>query len=137
MVIWDGSPHPWFCPNQPPCCLMATMEDVKGAILSARFFPFEGSAGYLRLLRQLVDWYGMPVSIYQDRHRALHRNDDHWELEEQLVGRQELTQVGQALAALGIRPIFALSPEAKGRTERLFGTLQTRLMAELDLAGWT
>ena len=135
MVLWDGSPHPWLGPNHPPCCLMAAMDDANGALLGARFFPFEGSYGYLWLLKKLVSQYGIPVSIYQDRHGALHRNDDHWTLEEQLAGRQELTQVGQALAALGIHPIFALSPEAKGRIERLFGTLQDRLIAELCLAG--
>jgi hypothetical protein len=135
LVLWDGSPHRWFGPDKPPCCLMAAMDDANGALLVARFCPFEGSYGYLWLLQKLVNQYGIPVSIYQDRHGALHRNDDHWTLEEQLAGRQELTQVGQALAALGIHPIFALSAEAKGRIERLFGTLQDRLIAELCLAG--
>jgi transposase len=135
MVIWDGSPHPWFGADSVPCCLMAAMDDATGTLLAARFFPFEGSWGYLWLLDKLVRPYGIPVSIYQDRHGSLHRNDDPWTLEEQLAGRQELTQVGQALAALGIHPIFALSPEAKGRIERLFGTLQDRLVAEMSLAG--
>lgn len=134
MVLWDGSPHPWFGPDLPPCCLMAAIDDATGAILAARFFLFEGTEGYLWLLRQIVTQYGIPISIYQDRHGSLKRNDDHWTLEEELAGRQEPTQVGQALRALGIQPIFALSPQAKGRIERLFGTLQDRLGAELDLA---
>jgi len=134
MVLWDGSPHPWFGPDHPPCCLMAAIDDATGAVLVARFFLFEGTEGYLWLLRQMVTRYGIPVSIYQDRHGSLKRNDDHWTLEEELAGRQEPTQVGQALRALGIQPIFALSPQAKGRIERLFGTLQDRLGAELDLA---
>jgi len=134
MVLWDGSPHRWFGPDSPPCCLMAAIDDATGAILAARFFPFEGTEGYLWLLRQIVTRYGIPISIYQDRHGSLKRNDDHWTLEEELAGRQEPTQVGQALRALGIQPIFALSPQAKGRIERLFGTLQDRLGAELDLA---
>ena len=133
MVLWDGSPHPWFGPNLPPCCLMAAIDDATGGILAARFFPFEGTEGYLWLLRQIVTQYGIPISIYQDRHGSLKRNDDHWTLEEELAGRQEPTQVGQALRALGIQPIFALSPQAKGRIERLFGTLQDRLGAELGL----
>ena len=137
MVLWDGSPHDWFGPSHPPCCLMVAMDDAKGTVLAARFFPFEGSAGYLWLLREMVDGYGIPVSIYQDRHGSLRRNDDHWTLEEQLAGRQEPTQVGEALAALGVQTIFALSPQAKGRIERLFGTLQDRLGAELNLAGIT
>jgi transposase len=134
MVLWDGSPHPWFGPDHPPCCLMAAIDDATGTILAARFFPFEGTEGYLWLLRQIVTRYGIPISIYQDRHGSLKRNDDHWTLEEELAGRQEPTQVGQALRTLGIQPIFALSPQAKGRIERLFGTLQDRLGAELALA---
>jgi hypothetical protein len=82
-----------------------------------------------------VDRYGIPISIYQDCHGSLYRNDLHWSLEEQLAGRQEPTQVGLALEALGIEPIFALSPQAKGRIERLFETLQNRLGAEIRLAG--
>ena len=135
MVLWDGSPHLWFGSEHPPCCLMAAMDDANGRVLAARFFPFEGTSGYLWLLKQMVKRYGIPVSIYQDRHGTLHRNDDHWSLEEQLAGRQEPTQVGLALEALGIEPIFALSPQAKGRMERLFGILQDRLIAELRLAG--
>ena len=134
MVLWDGSPHPWFGPDLPPCCLMTALDDATGAILAARFFVFEGSEGYLWLLRQILSQYGIPISIYQDRHGSLKRNDDHWTLEEELAGRQEPTQVGQALRTLGIQPIFALSPQAKGRIERLFATLQDRLGAELGLA---
>jgi len=135
MVLWDGSPHPWFGPNHPPCCLMAAIDDATGKLLAARFFPFEGSAGYLWLLKEIVKKYGIPMIIYQDCHGALHRNDNHWSLEEQLAGRQEPTQVGSALEALGIQSISALSPQAKGRVEKLFATLQDRLGAELRLKG--
>ncbi|MCJ7641571.1 MAG: ISNCY family transposase [Desulfobacterales bacterium] len=135
MVLWDGSPHPWFGRDHPPCCLMAAIDDATGKLLAARFFPFEGSAGYLWLLKEMVQKYGIPMIIYQDRHGALHRNDSHWSLEEQLAGRQEPTQVGLALEALGIQSISALSPQAKGRVEKLFATLQDRLGAELRLKG--
>jgi hypothetical protein len=114
---------------------MAAMDDATGKLLAARFFPFEGSSGYLWLLKEMVKKYGIPMMIYQDRHGALHRNDPHWSLEEQLSGRQEPTQVGLALQSLGIEAIPALSPQAKGRVERLFATLQDRLMAELRLRG--
>jgi hypothetical protein len=60
-----------------------------------------------------VTQYGIPISIYPDRHGSLKRNDDHWTLEEELAGRQEPTQVGQALKALGIQSIFALSPQQR------------------------
>jgi hypothetical protein len=85
----------------------------------------------------MVREYGVPLSVYQDRHSALKRNDPHWTLEEQLRGRQEPTQVGWALEELSIEPIYALSPQAKGRIERLFGTFQDRLIAELQRAGIT
>jgi hypothetical protein len=74
------------------------------------------------------------LAIYQDRHSALKRNDDHWTLEEELRGEQDLTHVGTALRTLRIEPIFALSPQAKGRVERMWGTLQDRLCSELRLA---
>jgi hypothetical protein len=135
MVLWDGSPHLWFGEEYPLGCLMAAMDDATGRLLAAQFFPFEGTSGYFWLLKQIVKHDGIPVSIYQDRHGTLHRNDDHWSLEEQLAGRQDPTQVGLALEALGIHPMFALSPQAEGRMERLFGVLQDRLIAELRLAG--
>jgi transposase len=135
MVLWDGSPHHWLGPDQPACCLMAAIDDATGKLLVARFFPFEGSSGYLWLLREVVKHYGIPLVMYHDRHGSLYRNDSHWSLEEQLAGRQEPTQVGLALEALGIESIAALSPQAKGRIERLFGTLQDRLIAELGLEG--
>ena len=135
MVLWDGSPHRWFGSDHSPCCLMAAIDDATGKLLAARFFPFEGSSGYLWLLKTIVQQYGIPMVMYQDRHGALHRNDSHWTLEEQLSGRQEPTQVGRALETLGIRPICALSPQAKGRVEKLFATLQDRLAAELRLEG--
>jgi transposase len=137
MVLWDGSAHQWFGPERPPCCLVSAIDDATSRCLVARFFPFESSQGYLWLLRQMVREYGIPLSIYQDRHSALKRNDPHWSLEEQLRGRQDPTQVGWALEELGIEPIYALSPQAKGRIERLFGTLQDRLIAELHKAAIT
>src|SRR4030042_284722 len=65
--LWDGSPHPWFGPDRPPCCLMAAIDDATGKLLAARFFPFEGSAGYLWLLKEMVKKYGIPMVIFQDR----------------------------------------------------------------------
>jgi transposase len=135
MVLWDGSPHRWFGNDTAPCCLMAAVDDASGRLLEAFFIKYECSFGYLRLLKEIVTRYGIPVSIYQDRHSALRRNDDNWTLEEQLAGEQEPTQVGCALKALAITPIFALSPQAKGRIERPFGVLQDRLIAEMQLLG--
>jgi hypothetical protein len=97
--------------------------------------PHEGSWAYLKLLEGVVSDYGIPMSVYQDKHSSLKRNDAFWSIEEQLEGRQYPTQVGAALEALGIEAIFANSPQAKGRIERLFATLQDRLIAELELEG--
>jgi transposase len=135
MMLWDGSPHHWLGEQQPPCCLMAAMDDATGELLAARFIEQECSAGYLWLLDRVVRSHGIPQSVYQDRHSALRRNDDHWSLEEQLRGQRDPTQVGAALEALGVEKIYALTPQAKGRVERLFETLQDRLCAELDLHG--
>jgi len=137
MVIWDGSPHHWFGQKGPSCTLMAALDDADSELIATFFTPHETSAAYLRLLRGILRKRGIPASIYQDKHSALKRNDPHWSLEEQLSGEQTPTQVGQALKELGIQPIFAHSPQAKGRIERLFGTLQDRLVAELRLAGIT
>jgi transposase len=133
MVLWDGSPHRWFGDDQKACCLMAAIDDATSKLLEAFFIEYEGSFAYLKLLEAIVINYGIPASVYQDQHSALRRNDDNWTLQEQLAGQQEPTQVGLALSSLGIRPIFALTPQAKGRVERLFGTLQDRLIAEMGL----
>ena len=137
MMLWDGSPHHWFGQEHPACCLMAAIDDATGKVLAALFCPAETSWAYLKLLEGVVCKWGVPQSVYQDRHGTLKRNDDSWSLAEELAGRQTPTQVGAALEALEIRPIFALSPQAKGRIERLFRTLQDRLTAHLRLAGLT
>lgn len=138
LLLWDGSPHAWLEDRGPTGCLVGAMDDATGQLLpGAAFGLAEDTVSYLRLLRTLVATRGIPGSIYMDRHSALHRNDTAWTIEEELRGRQDPTQVGRALAALGIEPIYALSPQAKGRIERLWGTLQDRLVAELRLAGIT
>lgn len=135
MVLWDGSPHEWLGPERPPCCLMAAVDDATSRLLWGLFIEHEGSHGYFLLLKEITRRYGLPSTIYQDRHGALVRNDNHWTLEEQLAGKQEPTQVGRALEDLGIEAISALTPQAKGRVERLFGVLQDRLLAEMELLG--
>lgn len=116
---------------------MAAMDDAEGSILALFFVAYECSWGYFELLRRVLRDYGIPAAVYQDRRAALRRNDDSWSIEEQLAGRQDPTQVGSALEQLGIEPITALSPQAKGRVERLFRTLQDRLVAMLELEGIT
>jgi len=137
MMLWDGSPHRWFGKDVDPCCLMAAMDDATGKILAALFCPIECSWAYLELLRRVVKDHGVLCSVYQDKHTALKRNDDYWSLEEELAGKQEATQVGAALEGLGIEAIFANSPQAKGRVEKLFATLQDRLVAQMGAKGIT
>jgi hypothetical protein len=137
LVLWDGSPHRWLGETQGEWSLMGVIDDATGALLHGVFALEEDAQSYLICLRQMLSQYGIPAAIYMDRHGIFRRNDDHWSLEEQLAGEQTPTQVGQALKALGIEPIFAMSPQAKGRVERLFKTLQDRLVQELRLAGIT
>jgi len=131
MVQWDGSVHPWLGPHGPKWTLMAAVDDAEGRCVAAFFTAAETSAAYLGLLERVLHRAGIPHSLYQDRHGALSRNDGHWSLAEQLAGQQDPTQVGAALAEFGIRPIFARSPQGKGRIERFFGVAQDRLVAEL------
>ena len=116
-------------------CLMAAIDDATSEVLpGAHFVDQECSAGYLRVLRAVVMEKGIPLAAYGDQHGSLKRNDDNWTLEEELRGEQDPTQVGRALLALDIERIDALSPQAKGRVERLWGTFQDRLVSELRLA---
>jgi transposase len=135
MALWDGSWHDWLEGRGPPLSLTAAIDDATGEVLpGAHFMAEECTAGYLRTLRAIVGSKGLPLAVYMDQHGSLKRNDEHWNLEEELRGEQDPTHVGKALKALGIEAIYALSPQAKGRVERLWGTLQDRLVSELRLA---
>lgn len=136
MILWDGSRHEWLEKRGPMLCLMGAIDDASGELLpGAHFVEQECTAGYLQVLKAIAEEKGLPWSVYMDRHGSLKRNDDHWTLEEERRGSQEPTQVGLALQTLEIEVIYALSPQAKGRVERLWGTLQDRLVSELRLAG--
>jgi len=103
--------------------------------LAARFqLEPENTAGYLGCLDQLITTHGVPLSLYRDRHSIFQRNDPHWTPQEELLGHQFPTHVGQTLELLGIQQIPANSPQANGRIERLWRTLQDRLISELRLA---
>jgi hypothetical protein len=137
LVQLDGSPFAWFGERGPACTLVAAIDDATSAVPAACFREEEDAAGYLWLVREIGASVGLPVAVYTDRHGIFVRTEKRWTLAEELAGRQDPTQVGRALAALGIRSIQARSPQAKGRIERLWGTLQDRLVAELRLAGIT
>jgi hypothetical protein len=134
MILWDGSRHDWLEGRGPFLCLMAAIDDATGELMpGAHFVEQEGTVGYLRVLRAIISTKGIPLSAYMDRHSSLKRNDKNWTKEEQLAGLQDPTQVKRALDELGIQALYALSPQAKGRVERLWGTLQDRLASELRL----
>ena len=135
MVLTDGSRERWLEDRGPALTLIGFQDDATSEVLAARFqLECEDTVGYLRVLRVLVEEHGVPLSLYRDRHSALQRNDDHWSEEERLAGRQDPTHVGRALEELGIEQIAALTPQAKGRIERLWKTFQDRLRSELRLA---
>jgi transposase len=135
LVQLDGSRHDWLDGRGPRLVLHAAIDDASGEVLAATFRDVEDAHGYLLVLRAIARSKGLPVAVYSDRHGIFHR-DPHrpLTLTEQLHGGPAPTHVGRALYELGIRWIAASSPQAKGRIERLFGTFQDRLRAELRLA---
>jgi hypothetical protein len=134
MILWDGSQHPWLEERGPLLCLMGALDDATGELLKgAHFVAHECTAGYLGVLKAIAATKGLPWSVYMDHHSSLFRNDDHWSAQERERGVQAPTHVGRALAQLGIEAIAACAPQAKGRVERLWGTLQDRLVSELRL----
>ena len=136
MIQWDGSRHDWLEGRGPMLCLVGAIDDATGELLpGAHFVEQESAAAYLHTLRAIAGDKGLPCSAYGDRHGALCRNDDHWTLEEEMRGEQDPTQVGRAMRELGVEMIRAMSPQAKGRVERLWGTLQDRLTSQLRLCG--
>ena len=132
MVHQDGSRHEWL-PGQPALDLIVTMDDATSEIYSAFFVDEEGTMSSFRALFEVIGERGLFCSLYADR--ASH----YWHTPEAggKVDRDNPTQVGRALQRLGIELIPAYSPEARGRSERMFGTLQKRLPQELRLAGIT
>ena len=133
MVQIDGSPFAWLGPDQPRQTLAGTIDDAEGRILSLNLRAEEDLHGFTQAVADLVRDHGVPWLLYGDRTNIAVRNDRHWTREEELAGRQMPSHFGQMLEALGIRYVAAHSPQAKGRIERLWRTLQDRLAAELRL----
>ena len=126
LVQIDGSHHDWFEARAAKCCLTAFIDDATGRVLAAGFDPTETTQGYLGVLRSHIEQHGVPLALYSDRHSIFTKHDS-----EDGVP----TQFERALLQLDIEPICANSPQAKGRVERLFQTLQDRLVKALRLAG--
>ena len=129
MLHQDGSRHAWL-KGCDPLDLIVTMDDATSEIYSAFLVAEEGTASTFQALLAVFGTHGLPMSLYTDR-------GSHYFVTPQAGGsvdRKQLTQVGRALAHLGVEHIPAYSPEARGRLERLFQTLQDRLLKELALA---
>jgi transposase len=135
LVQLDGSPFDWLDGRGPWMSLLGAIDDASATVLVLHFRPAEDLHGYVTLLQQLGTQYGLPLALYGDRLGVFVRNDPHWTLQEELQGAQEPTHFGRMLRELGIGYIPAGSPQAKGRIERLWRTLQDRLVAELRLRG--
>jgi transposase len=131
MLHQDGSRHAWL-EGHPQLDLIVTMDDATSEILSMFLVEEEGTASTFRALREVVSEHGLFCELYTDR-------GGHYVYtpEPGVVSKTQLTQVGRALKQLGVRQIAARSPEARGRSERVFRTLQDRVPKELRLAGIT
>jgi len=134
MLQIDGSPHDWLEGRAPRMSLVGAVDDATGKIVYAVFRPTEDMAGYLMMLRGITSTYGIPESIYHDRHTIL-RSPKPATIEDELAGIEPQSQFQRVMSELGIVSIAANSPQAKGRVERLWGTLQDRLTKEMRLAG--
>lgn len=134
MLLIDGSLHDWLEGRGPKMCLIGAIDDATSTVVHLRFWPTECLAGYLRMLRDVTDEYGVPEALYHDRHTIL-CSPLAPTLHDELEGTTPQSQFQQVLDLLGVSGIKAHTPQAKGRIERLWGTLQDRLVKELRLAG--
>src|SRR6516165_554786 len=130
MLHQDGSRHSWLV-GQAPLDLIVTMDDATSTIYSAFLVEEEGTASTFCGRLEVFATHGLPCALYTDRGSHYFYTDKAGEA----VDKDRLTQVGRALDRLGVEHIAAYSPEARGRSERMFATLQDRLVKELDHAG--
>src|SRR5262252_601967 len=135
LVQLDGSPFDWLEGRGPAMTLLGAIDDATSQVVALHFRPTEDLHGYATVLQQMFTCVGLPVALYGDGLNILVRNDRHWTLDEQLAGTQAPTHIGRMLQELGIGYVQARSPQGKGRVERLWGTLQDRLVSELRLRG--
>ena len=129
LVQIDGSQHPWLEDRGPKLVLLIAVDDATGTVAQAVFRTTEDTRGYLVLLEGLIRQWGIPLALYSDRHAAFKYNA------RQKPVPVETTQFARVMRELGVQQIFALSPQAKGRVERMLETFQDRLTTELRLTG--
>lgn len=129
MQQFDGSYHLWFEDRGEESCLLLSVDDATGEITHAKFDKNEGTAAVFGFWLEYFDGNGLPVSIYLDKFSTYKINHPSAADNKDLI-----TQFQRAMGQVGVKPISAHSPEAKGRVERIFETLQDRLVKELRLA---
>lgn len=134
LVQLDGSPHDWFEGRAPSCTLLAFIDDATNRIMDGEFVDYEGTWTLFWAVRNYLSIHGKPLAFYVDKHSTFKINRQA-NIEEDLKDQQAQSQFSRAMDNLGIEVIFANSPEAKGRVENLFGTLQDRLIKEMRLVG--
>ena len=134
LVQVDGSHHAWFEERGPRAVLLGAIDDATSKVLAACFTTAESTEGYFSLAADLIGQHARPYALYSDKH-GVFRSTQKETIAEQLTGKREPTQFGRAMEQLGIQIVAANSPQAKGRIERLWGTLQDRLVFELRLNG--
>lgn len=136
MLQADGTPFDWFGDGR-KYSLHGFIDDATGKITGLYMCKNECLLGYLEVLRQTLENYGIPVSLYPDKYSVFFppkKVNDHITIEEQLNGREKgITQFGRIVEELGIEMFPASSPQAKGRIERLWETLQSRLTTEFRI----
>src|SRR5664280_179617 len=133
MVQLDGSDHDWFEGRRARAVLMVMVDDATGHVW-AQFFEQETTLASYDMFDGWVRRWGLPQSTYVDRD-SIYRCEGVGSVDDQLAGKEPQTQFGRAMEQLGVELILANSPKAKGRVERMNGTLQDRLVKELRLAG--
>jgi len=133
MIQVDGSHHDWFEGRGPVCVFMGYIDDATGRVYG-RLYEYEGTIPAMDSFRRYVRKYGIPISLYMDKH-STYKSMEKPTIEDELNGTEPVSEFGRALKDLGMQLIHAHSPQAKGRVERLFGTLQDRLVKEMRLRG--
>jgi transposase len=132
MVQMDGSHHAWLETRGPKLVLMGMVDDARNRFYG-RCYDYEGVYPAMNVLEGYIRRYGLPQSLYVDKH-STYKTVRHPSEDEMLRGEEASTQFERAAQELGIKVIHAHSPQAKGRIERAFGTLQDRLVKEMRLA---
>ncbi len=133
LVQLDGSPHRWFEQRGDPCTLIAYIDDATSKIMDGAFMDYEGTFTLFTTTEHYLKTHGKPISLYVDKHSTFKINRQAT-VEEELKDMLPQSQFARAMEQLRIELICANSPQAKGRVERLFETLQDRLVKELRLA---